>query len=100
MMDALARAGSLVAPLRDGDMLAAIDIGSNSFHMVVAAYTLGQLRIVDRLREAVRMAEGLDAKGGLDREVRERAIAWPGSASASATSRRTACAPWPPTPCA
>ncbi|MBJ7573623.1 Ppx/GppA phosphatase family protein [Luteimonas sp. MC1828] len=61
-------------PLVDGDMLAAIDLGSNSYHMVVARYTLGQLRIVDRLRETVRMAEGLDAKGGLVVEVRQRAL--------------------------
>ncbi len=75
MMDALARAGSLTSPLRDGDMLAAIDLGSNSFHMVVASYTLGQLRIVDRLRETVRLAEGLDGRGGLSAEVRQRALA-------------------------
>src|SRR3546814_4720089 len=50
---------STVAPLQDGDMLAAIDLGSNSFHMVVARYTLGQLRTVDRVRETVRLAEGL-----------------------------------------
>ncbi len=61
-------------PLRDGDMLAAVDLGSNSFHMVVARYTLGQLRIVDRLRETVRLAEGLDGKGGLTLEVRQRAL--------------------------
>src|SRR5690606_23385275 len=61
-------------PLVDGDMLAAVDLGSNSYHMVVARYTLGQLRIVDRLRETVRMAEGLDARGGLDPEVRQRAL--------------------------
>lgn len=61
-------------PLHDGDLLAAIDLGSNSFHMVVARYTLGQLRIVDRLRETVRLAEGLDGKGGLTREVRQRAL--------------------------
>lgn len=61
-------------PLQDGDMLAAIDLGSNSFHMVVARYTLGQLRTVDRLRETVRLAEGLDGKGGLSLEVRQRAL--------------------------
>lgn len=61
-------------PLEDGDMLAAVDLGSNSFHMVVARYLLGQLRIVDRLRETVRLAEGLDGKGGLDPTVRQRAI--------------------------
>ena len=61
-------------PVRDGDMLAAIDLGSNSFHMVVARYTLGQLRTVDRLRETVRLAEGLDGKGGLRADVRQRAF--------------------------
>ena len=63
------------APLRDGDMLAALDLGSNSFHMVVAQTVLGQLRVVDRLRETVRMAEGLDGFGGLAPDVRDRALA-------------------------
>ena len=67
-------AASQSQPLADGDMLAAIDLGSNSYHMVVARYTLGQLRTVDRLRETVRMAEGLDARGGLEAEVRQRAL--------------------------
>jgi len=62
------------APLADGDMLAAIDLGSNSFHMVVARYTLGQLRTVDRIREMVRMAEGLDERGNLSAAVRLRAL--------------------------
>ncbi len=61
-------------PLQDGDLLAAIDLGSNSFHMVVSRYLLGQLRTVDRLREMVRLAEGLDDKGGLQPEVRQRAL--------------------------
>ncbi|WP_064746240.1 exopolyphosphatase [Lysobacter antibioticus] len=61
-------------PLQDGDLLAAVDLGSNSFHMVVARYVLGQLRTVDRLRETVRLAEGLDRKGGLAPEVRQRAL--------------------------
>ena len=61
-------------PLHDGDLLAAVDLGSNSFHMVVSQYVLGQLRTVDRLRETVRLAEGLDGKGGLSHEVRQRAL--------------------------
>jgi exopolyphosphatase/guanosine-5'-triphosphate,3'-diphosphate pyrophosphatase len=61
-------------PLQDGDLLAAVDLGSNSFHMVVARYVLGQLRVVDRLKDTVRLAEGLDAKGGLDPAVRDRAL--------------------------
>ena len=62
------------SPLREGDMLAALDLGSNSFHIVVAQCVLGQLRVVDRLRETVRMAEGLNALGGLSPAVRERAL--------------------------
>jgi exopolyphosphatase / guanosine-5'-triphosphate,3'-diphosphate pyrophosphatase len=73
-MNTLVAAESVSAPLQDGDLLAAIDLGSNSFHMVVARYMLGQLRIIDRLREMVRLAEGLDSRGGLDPEVRQRAL--------------------------
>ena len=61
-------------PLKDGDLLAAVDLGSNSFHMVVARYVLGQLRIVDRIKETVRLAEGLDGHGGLDPSVMPRAL--------------------------
>ena len=61
-------------PLQDGDLLAAVDLGSNSFHMVVSQYLLGQLRVVDRLREQVRLAEGLDGRGNLSAEVRQRAF--------------------------
>ncbi|PJK10500.1 exopolyphosphatase [Lysobacteraceae bacterium NML95-0200] len=61
-------------PLEDGDLMAAIDLGSNSFHMIVARYVQGQIRVVDRIREMVRMADGLDAQGGLSAQVRERAL--------------------------
>jgi exopolyphosphatase/guanosine-5'-triphosphate,3'-diphosphate pyrophosphatase len=57
------------------DVLAAVDLGSNSFHMVVARHELGQITIVDRLREMVRLAAGLDEHGRLSREATDRAIA-------------------------
>jgi exopolyphosphatase/guanosine-5'-triphosphate,3'-diphosphate pyrophosphatase len=56
------------------DVLAAVDLGSNSFHMVVARYSHGQMVIVDRLREMVRLAAGLDDRGRLDREAIQRAL--------------------------
>lgn len=62
-------------PIQEGDLLAAIDLGSNSYHMIIARYLLGQLRVVDRLRETVRMADGLDAKGGLSEQAQQRALA-------------------------
>lgn len=55
--------------------MAAVDLGSNSFHMVVARGHHGQLAIVDRLREMVRLASGLGASGYLDNESQDRALA-------------------------
>lgn len=45
--------------------LVAIDLGSNSFHMVVARLADGQLTIIDRLRERVQLALGLDERNNL-----------------------------------
>jgi exopolyphosphatase/guanosine-5'-triphosphate,3'-diphosphate pyrophosphatase len=57
------------------EVIAAVDLGSNSFHMVVARYSHGQLVIVDRLREMVRLAAGVGPDGRLDKEVAARALA-------------------------
>lgn len=57
------------------DVLAAVDLGSNSFHMVVARYVHGQLVVVDRLREMVRLGGGVGEDGRLDKEVAQRALA-------------------------
>lgn len=63
------------APLEDGDLLAAVDLGSNSFHLVVARYSLGQLKPIDRLHDSLRLAAGLNPDGSLDPARRERALA-------------------------
>jgi exopolyphosphatase / guanosine-5'-triphosphate,3'-diphosphate pyrophosphatase len=57
------------------DVLAAVDLGSNSFHMVVARYSHGQLVVIDRLREMVRLAAGVEENGRLDKDVAARALA-------------------------
>ncbi len=57
------------------ERFAAIDLGSNSFHLIVAYEAGGHLQVCDRLREMVRLAGGLDAKGHLDEDARERALA-------------------------
>ena len=62
--------GRVVVP----DVLAAVDLGSNSFHMVVARYSHGQLVILDRLREMVRLAAGLGDSGRLDDTATDRAL--------------------------
>ncbi|MCE5393579.1 MAG: Ppx/GppA family phosphatase [Acidithiobacillus sp.] len=55
-------------------LLAAVDLGSNSFHMVIAEELGAELRLLDRLREGVRLAEGIGPDGRLDGQVEERAI--------------------------
>ena len=55
-------------------VMAAVDLGSNSFHMVVARLRHGQFTIIDRIREMVRLASGLDARGTLSTSVAGRAI--------------------------
>jgi exopolyphosphatase / guanosine-5'-triphosphate,3'-diphosphate pyrophosphatase len=57
------------------DVIAAVDLGSNSFHMVVARYSHGQLVIIDRLREVVRLAAGVGEDGRIDKDVAARALA-------------------------
>jgi exopolyphosphatase/guanosine-5'-triphosphate,3'-diphosphate pyrophosphatase len=61
-------------PIRDGELMAAIDMGSNSFHLVVARMEHGEPRVIDRLRDTVRMAAGLRADGTLDAARRTRAL--------------------------
>jgi exopolyphosphatase/guanosine-5'-triphosphate,3'-diphosphate pyrophosphatase len=55
--------------------MAAVDLGSNSFHMVVARAHHGHPSIVDRLREMVRLASGLNQHGFLDNASQNRALA-------------------------
>lgn len=57
-------------------MLAAVDLGSNSFRMVIARVVGGvDLRPVDQLREGVQLAAYLDEDNNLRPEGRERALA-------------------------
>jgi len=69
MPDSQARPGD------PAEVMAAVDLGSNSFHMVVARNQDGEPSIVDRLREMVRLASGLDDEGVLDGASQERALA-------------------------
>lgn len=54
--------------------LAAVDLGSNSFHLVVAHPQDGHLKVIDRLREVIRLAAGFDAQNRLSEEVCGRAL--------------------------
>jgi exopolyphosphatase/guanosine-5'-triphosphate,3'-diphosphate pyrophosphatase len=57
------------------ETVAAIDLGSNSFHMIVARLEeSGTLSIIDRLRENVRLGGGLDDNGIIDQSTQNGAL--------------------------
>lgn len=53
---------------------AAIDLGSNSFHMIVANLVDGQLQVIDRMKEMVRLAAGLNDRQELSKESMQQAL--------------------------
>lgn len=56
------------------ETIAAVDLGSNSFHMIVAVRENDQLVVLDRLRDMVRLGGGLMADKRLDEVTRTRAL--------------------------
>ncbi|MGY6276363.1 exopolyphosphatase [Methylomonas sp. MgM2] len=55
--------------------VAAVDLGSNSFHMIICSLQDGKLQTLDRLKEMVRLAAGLDQHKVLDQATQEKALA-------------------------
>ena len=56
------------------DVLAAIDLGSNSFHLQVGRVVDRQIYPLDSLREVVRLGAGLTADKRIDRATQARAL--------------------------
>ncbi len=54
--------------------IAAVDLGSNSFHMIVVETDNGHFKVVDKIRDMVRLAAGLDKKNVLDEKTINRAV--------------------------
>lgn len=57
------------------ELLAAIDMGSNSFHMVVARLVHGEIRTLEKMGEKVQLGAGLDSRNRLTEEAQQRALA-------------------------
>ncbi|AUD78470.1 phosphatase [Kangiella profundi] len=53
---------------------AAIDLGSNSFHLAIAEYDGHSFRVIGRLKEKVQLANGLDENDILSQEAIERGL--------------------------
>lgn len=58
----------------DNSLYAAVDLGSNSFHMIIAHLSEGRFRIIDRIKERVRLAEGMDAQKRMSAEAMARGL--------------------------
>lgn len=59
---------------RETTKVAALDIGSNSFHLVVARINAGSVQILHRLKQKVRLAAGLNEENLLSDEAIERGL--------------------------
>jgi len=57
------------------ELLAAIDLGSNSFHMVVARLVHGEIRTLEKMGEKVQLGAGLDDRNRLTEDAQQRALA-------------------------
>ena len=57
------------------EYIAAVDLGSNSFHMIIARLEGERVSVIDRLREQVQLGAGLDRYKRLTSETRARALA-------------------------
>ncbi len=55
--------------------IAVLDMGSNSFHLVVARIEHGEIRTLQTFREGVRLGEGLNESGCLSQAAQQRGLA-------------------------
>ncbi|PJG86548.1 exopolyphosphatase [Conservatibacter flavescens] len=56
-------------------LFAAVDLGSNSFHMIIVRIVNGSIQVLSRLKQRVQLAEGLDEKNHLNQAAIERGVA-------------------------
>lgn len=58
--------------MHSSPLYVAIDLGSNSFHMLVAREVAGSIQTVDKIKRKVRLASGLDKDNHLSKEAMHR----------------------------
>lgn len=57
------------------NMIATVDLGSNSFRLQICLNHAGQLQVVDSIKDMVRLAAGLDQQKNLSNDAQTRALA-------------------------
>src|SRR5262245_23643846 len=58
----------------EGTTLAAVDLGSNSFHMVLGRFVEGHPMVLDGMKEMVQLGAGLDRARLLSEASQQRAL--------------------------
>lgn len=58
----------------DGALMAAVDLGSNSFHLQLARPSQHEIRLIEHLGEKVQLAAGLDDEHYLSEEAQQRGL--------------------------
>jgi len=61
-------------PENPSEIYAALDLGSNSFHLLVASIDKEQLQVIDKHKEMIRLAAGFDKKNRLSKEKQTQAL--------------------------
>ncbi|MFZ7259605.1 exopolyphosphatase [Avibacterium avium] len=70
----LAKASDYLHQRGEAREIAAIDLGSNSFHMIIARIINGSIQVLSRLKQKVQLAEGLDENNVLSQEAIQRGV--------------------------
>jgi exopolyphosphatase/guanosine-5'-triphosphate,3'-diphosphate pyrophosphatase len=55
-------------------IFAALDLGSNSFHLLLASFKSGKMTCMDRYKDVVRLASGINDKGFLSDDIMQEAF--------------------------
>ncbi len=58
--------------MNNNDSYAIIDLGSNSFHMMIVQVIAGSVQVIGRVKRKVRLASGLDKNNVLSQEAMQR----------------------------
>ncbi len=60
--------------MRSNQYYVAIDLGSNSFHMLIVRVVAGSVRIIAKIKRRIRLAEGIQSDGTLSPDIQQRAL--------------------------
>ena len=71
--------GQVLSTNQRAQKFGALDLGSNSFHLIIAEESHGRIKILDRQKETIRLAEGITKNKKipkiLDKSAEDRALA-------------------------